>query len=173
MFSTAVLGASAAGMVKASFHVASTRKTTTLSSRTLGLKKGYAWTDFGCKFEDHLATTKYVPEDRLPPRYKTFDFFDKKDGVAISVKTFNTRTKARCVDPTQISNKICRYIDKTLDFEEYKLSGTLLTKDMIKGRKLELGIPTKTTPVQRQRILEVVEYGKSNGVEVIITEIEY
>jgi hypothetical protein len=39
MFSTAVLGASAPGMVKASFHVASKLKTTTLSSRTLGLKK--------------------------------------------------------------------------------------------------------------------------------------
>jgi hypothetical protein len=44
---------------------------------------------------------------------------------------------------------------------------------MIKGRRLELGIPTKTTPIQRQHIMEAVEFGKSEGVEVVITEIEY
>jgi filamentous hemagglutinin len=173
MFSTAVLGASAAGMVKAGFHTASKLKPTVLSSRTLGLKKGYAWTDFGCKFEDHLATTKYVPEDRLPPRFKTFDFFNKKDGVAISVKTMDTRTDRLRTNPKKVGEQIHEYIDITLKLEEYKLSGTLLTEDMIKTRKLELGIPTKTTPIQRQHILEAIEYGKSKGVEVIVTEIEY
>jgi hypothetical protein len=44
---------------------------------------------------------------------------------------------------------------------------------MIKGRRLELGIPAETTPIQRQHILEAVEHGKGKGVEIIITEIEY
>jgi hypothetical protein len=172
IYSAAVTGASAAGVVKSGFHFASKLKTTILSYKTLGLQKGYNWLDFGNKFEDHLATTKYIPEDRLPPRFKTFDFFDKKSGIATSVKTIDTRT-ASYTDPKAIKSKICEYIRNTVDFEEYKLDGTSLTKDMIKGHKLELGIPTETTPVQRQHILEAVEYGKSNGVEVIITEIEY
>jgi hypothetical protein len=173
IYSTAGLGVSAASMTKSSFHVASKLKTTVLSSRTLGLEKGYSRLDLGRKFEDHVAATKYVPEDRLPPGFKTFDFFNKKDGVAISMKTMDTRTDWACANPKEIGEKVCRYIEKTLDFEEYKLSGTLGTKDMIKGRKLELGIPTETTPAQRQHIQEAVEHGKSSGVEVIITEIEY
>ncbi|MDR1232926.1 MAG: hypothetical protein LBJ75_01540 [Puniceicoccales bacterium] len=173
IYSTAGLGASAAGMIKGNFHVASKLKTTVLSSRTLGLEKGYSRLDLGRKFEDHVAATKYVPADRLPPKFKTFDFFDKKDGVAISVKTMDTRTDRLRTNPNEIGEGIRRYIEKTLDFEEYKLSGTLITRDMIKGRKLELGIPTETTPIQRQHILEAIERGKSSGVEVIITEIEY
>ncbi|MDR1401961.1 MAG: hypothetical protein LBI81_03350 [Puniceicoccales bacterium] len=172
MYSATVAGASVAGMAKTGFHLASQWKTTVVSYKTLGLKKGYSWLDFGKKFEDHLAATKYVPGDRFPEHFKTFDFFDKENGIAISAKTLDTKANSYN-NPAKIGGTIRDYIKKTVDFEEHKLSGTSLTKDMIKGRKLELGIPTKTTPVQRQHIMEAVEFGKSEGVEVVITEIEY
>ncbi|MDR1233167.1 MAG: hypothetical protein LBJ75_02830 [Puniceicoccales bacterium] len=164
---------SSVSATKSSFHVASKLKTTVLSYKTLGLEKGYNWLDFGCKFEDHLATTKYASGDRLPPYFKTFDFFDKENGIATSVKTLDTRTDSLRAKPKDIGVRMRGYIKDISDFEEYKLSGTLVTKDMIKVRKLELGIPTDTTPIQRQHILKAIEHGKNKGVEVIITEIEY
>ncbi|MDR0742441.1 MAG: hypothetical protein LBE98_03185, partial [Puniceicoccales bacterium] len=125
----------------------------------------------GCKFEDHLAKTKYVG-NKLPKFFKTFDFFDEKNGIAISAKTMDTRTKSYA-NPADIGSKIRKYVKETANFEEYKLDGTSLEKDMIKGRRLELGIPTETTPIQRQHVLEAIEFGKSEGVEIIITEIKY
>jgi filamentous hemagglutinin len=152
MYSAALAGASVAGMAKTGFHLASQWKTTVVSYKTLGLKKGYNWLDLGNKFEDHLAATKYATGDRLPEYFKTFDFFDKENGIAISAKTPDTRSDYYS-NPAKIGGTIRGYIKETVNFEEYKLIGTSLTKDMIKGRKLELGIPTETSPIQRQHIM--------------------
>jgi hypothetical protein len=46
-------------MAKGGFHLAAKWKSSVVSYKTLGLKKGYSWTDFGKKFEDHLAATHH------------------------------------------------------------------------------------------------------------------
>ncbi|MDR0741846.1 MAG: hypothetical protein LBE98_00055, partial [Puniceicoccales bacterium] len=50
-----------------------------------GVNPNHPIMEDGCKFEDHLAKTKYVG-NKLPKFFKTFDFFDEKNGIAISAK---------------------------------------------------------------------------------------
>lgn len=55
----------------------------------------------GMSYEDAVART--LPSHaRLPKNFKTFDFYDRATGTAISVKTLNTTTPAKVADPKQI-----------------------------------------------------------------------
>lgn len=61
------------------------------------------------------------------------------------------------------------YVDKVSGFEGYRKAGEEITKDMIKQRELVVAIQQgKGTKEQMKVINEIIEYGKKQGVNVII-----
>ncbi|NTY41116.1 hypothetical protein FCJ57_33345 [Burkholderia diffusa] len=119
-------------------------------------------------WEDYLAT-QLPSESRLPPNFKTFDFYDPASGVATSAKTLDTMTAPKIADPTQVYSSLKGSIDAAANFSSYRLGPTSLTSNMITSRELEVAVPAGTTPAQWTQINNAVQYGANRGVKVTIT----
>lgn len=160
-----------------SLSVANAAAVTTHGSRNIlkNSQVGIHWGDDiakqGMPWENYVG--RNLPADaRLPPNFKTFDYFDSKTGTAISVKTLDTQTPSRVAKPKQIYSTMKNYIDKIVNFSGYRLSGKVLETDMIRQREIHLAIPAKTNAAQRTELQSIIEYGKTKNVEVKITEIQ-
>jgi filamentous hemagglutinin len=130
-----------------------------------GIKQqGYAWEDYLAKQMDARA--------RLPKNFKTFDFFDRTTGTAISAKTLNTQTTARLVEPKQIYYSLKRNVDKAAGFKDWSLSGAEVFAKDIKVRKLEVAIPSGTGRPQLQQIQKAIKYGEQQGINMNITVVK-
>ncbi|EFO0548539.1 hypothetical protein ACOCRI_004752, partial [Escherichia coli] len=57
-------------------------------------------------------------------------------------------------------------------FETYTLSKTLLDSSMISNREIQLAVPANTTKTQWTEINRAIEYGKSQGVTVKVTQVK-
>lgn len=120
-------------------------------------------------WEDYLAG-QLPSSSRLPPNFKTFDFYDIDSGNAISAKTLDTTTPSRLADPSRVYSSLKGNIDSVVNFDKpYTLSGTTLDPALITSRELQVAVPAETTPAQWQQIEQAIQYGKSNGVNVIVT----
>jgi filamentous hemagglutinin len=143
-----------------------------IDGRSIGLNWLGNWFDRGYAFEDYLAS-KLPANWRLPPRFKTFDFFG--DGKAISVKTLDTNTLSRITDPDLIRYQINGYVNNMINFVEAPYrngTGKILRDAEISSKELLLGIPANTSPTHMQQLAESIEYGSRNGVSVVITKIK-
>ncbi|MDR2107268.1 MAG: hypothetical protein LBO73_01970, partial [Holosporaceae bacterium] len=134
-----------------------------------GSKIGMSW--LGNRFERGYAFEKYVASElpaswKLPERFKTFDFFG--EGKAISVKTLDTNTLARIAKPETVRYTVNWYINKMLDFTEYRH----LKASKIISKELRLAIPANTSSMHMQQIMRSVQYGSDNGVKVVITKVK-
>ena len=123
----------------------------------------------GMPWENYLAGQ--LPDgSRLPPNFKTFDFYDLETGNAISAKTLDTTTASRSANPTRIYYSLKSNIDSALNFDTpYELDGFRLDPNSITSRELQVAVPPETTPVQWQQINRAIQYGQDNGVKVIVT----
>jgi filamentous hemagglutinin len=146
-----------------------------VSGESIGLSWSGNWFDRGYAFENYLATK--LPADwRLPPRFKTFDFFG--DGKAISAKTLNTNTLARIANPETVRYTVNGYINKMIDFTKYNRYSRELgkvvevTRDGISSMELHLAISANTSPIHMQQIMRSVRYGADNAVKVILTKVK-
>ena len=142
-----------------------------LPQSKVGIKWGKGIEGQGMPWEDYVGKGLST-NARLPKNFKTFDYFDRGTGTAISAKTLDTQTTARLSKPEQLYSTMKGYIDKTANFKSYELSGVPLRADMIKQREIHLAIPAQTNKEQRLQLQRVVEYGKSQNITVKITEIE-
>ncbi|HFC6123740.1 TPA: hemagglutinin, partial [Neisseria meningitidis] len=142
-----------------------------LSQSEVGIKWGKGIEGQGMPWEDYVGKGLSA-NARLPKNFKTFDYFDRGTGTAISAKTLDTQTTARLSKPEQLYSTMKGYIDKTVNFKSYELSGVPLRADMIKQREIHLAIPAQTNKEQRLQLQRVVEYGKNLNITVKITEIE-
>ncbi|HGH6605245.1 TPA: hemagglutinin, partial [Neisseria meningitidis] len=142
-----------------------------LSQSEVGIKWGKGIEGQGMPWEDYVGKGLSA-NARLPKNFKTFDYFDRGTGTAISAKTLDTQTTARLSKPEQLYSTMKGYIDKTANFKSYELSEVPLRADMIKQREIHLAIPAQTNKEQRLQLQRVVEYGKSQNITVKITEIE-
>ena len=61
----------------------------TIDLATTGIEWGKGIQGQGLPWEDYLGT-QLSAGSRLPPNFKTFDFFDETTGVATSAKTLDT-----------------------------------------------------------------------------------
>lgn len=111
------------------------------------------------------------PGAKLPYGFKTFDFFERRNGVAISAKTLDTNTIARINKPELVRYQINGYINKMVDFTEDRFE-RLPTREMITSMELHLGIPANTSKVHMQHTMHSVNYGAMNGVKVVITKVK-
>lgn len=128
------------------------------------MKQGMLW-------EDYVG--KSLPADaRLPKNFKTFDYYDGATKTATSVKSMDTQTMAKLANPNQVYGSIKGKIDAAAKFKEYALSGRELTPSMIFNREIQLVIPADTTKTQWAEINRAIEYGKSQGVKVTVTQVK-
>lgn len=125
----------------------------------------------GMPWEDFLEA-RLTPEVRLPQNYKTFDFYDRNSRLALSAKTLNTVTEARLNNPSSIYSTVKSHVDKAADFTDYSLREVDITSDMIQTRRIELAVPYQTTVAQWEHLSRVVEYGRTRGVDIVITRVK-
>ncbi|WP_431026450.1 DUF637 domain-containing protein [Halomonas sp. H5] len=141
-------------------------------SRTeTGMQWGRGIQGQGMPWEDFLASQLPVGS-RLPPNFKTFDFYDEASGVATSAKTLDTMTSAKRANPSQVFSSIRSNVDAAVNFSGYRLSGQSVTPDMITSERIEIAVPSGTTQAQFEQIDRAVQYGADRGVTVNITVIE-
>lgn len=125
----------------------------------------------GFTFEDYMAR-QLPPASRLPENFKTFDFFDARKGIAISVKTLNTQTAAKIRTPKEIYYSLKRDIDKAANYVSATKSGfTLKTSDIVRKDVL-VAVPKATTNQQWEHINNAIAYGKTKNVNVLITVVK-
>ena len=143
----------------------------TVSNSKVGIQWNNGIGKQGMPWENYVG--KNLPSDaRLPKNFKTFDYYDSRDGLAISAKTLDTQTASRMLKPRQIYSTLKNYIDKAANFKTYSLSSVKLNADTITRREIHLAIPAQTTKEQWQQINKAIEYGKTHGINVKVTEIK-
>jgi hypothetical protein len=122
----------------------------------------------GIPWEDYLATA--LPGVRKQVEGSTaFDLYKEAEQHAISAKTLDTLRMSYIKKPTEIYNKVKRYIDKA---DEYKpIKETDLDPQFIKSKSLHLGIQEYTSPVQWRQLRRARRYAKERGIPLIITRI--
>ncbi|GEM_PF-1818667 len=145
--------------------------TATVSAEKIGLVWGKDIQKQGMPWEDYVG--KSLPADaRLPKSFKTFDYYNGATKTAISVKSLDTQTLSRLNKPNQLYRSVKGNIDDVVNFEEYRVSGKILTSSMIKNKEIQLAIPANTTKIQWTEINRAVEYGKYQDVKVIVTQVK-
>jgi len=134
-----------------------------------GIQWGRGIKNQGMPWEDYLA--RQLPaETRLPANFKAFDFFDDISGVATSAKTLETLTPNRLAKPAEVFNAIRDHVEDAVKFESYNLKNVSLSAKDIVVRRVHVAVQEKTTPAQWKEIQKAIEYGKSRGVEVIVSK---
>lgn len=122
----------------------------------------------GLPWEDYLARTM-LKGSRLPPTFKTFDFFDERSGVATSAKTLDTMTAAKIANPEQIYYSLKRNIDDVLAYDKtHSIKEFDVDPNKIMRRELFVAVPQGTTATQWGQIEKAISYAqsRSNSSEV-------
>lgn len=145
--------------------------TATVSAADIGLKWGQENMKQSMPWENYVGTS--LPADaRLPQNFKTFDYYDGATKTAVSAKSLDTQTMAKLSNPNQIYSSIKGNIDAAAKFDIYTLSKTSLDSSIISNREIQLAVPTNTTKTQWTEINRTIEYGKSQGVTVKVTQVK-
>uniref|UniRef100_UPI0036D389FE endonuclease toxin domain-containing protein n=1 Tax=Pantoea sp. sgz302252 TaxID=3341827 RepID=UPI0036D389FE len=143
----------------------------TVSAAEVGMKWGQGNMKQGMPWEDYVG--KALPADaRLPQNFKTFDYYDGATKTAVSAKSMDTQTMAKLANPNQVYNSIKGNIDAAANFKGYTLSNTPLTPGMVSNKEIQLAVPASTTKTQWIEINRAIEYGKSQGVAVKVTQVK-
>ncbi|MNX72147.1 hypothetical protein D3C86_1034890 [compost metagenome] len=143
----------------------------TVDGTTTGIKWGVGIQEQGMPWENYLAS-QMSASSRLSVNFKTFDFYEAASGTAISAKTLDTTTAAKLANPGQIYSSLKGNIDSAAKFESYTLGNFSLNGSMINTRELRVAVPSETTSAQWVQINKAIEYGKSQGVKVTVTEVK-
>ena len=119
----------------------------------------------GLPFEDMLEKV-YGAANRLVENFKTFDFFDEANRIAVSAKTLNTETAARQANPMAVYNTIKGYVDKMAEFDGYRLLEDEVRSDQISTKILELAVPNGTSAAQWASIHKAADYAASKNIRL-------
>ncbi|EPU8562571.1 hypothetical protein ACVZYT_000267 [Yersinia enterocolitica] len=121
---------------------------------------------------ENYVGTQLPANTRLPKNFKTFDYYNPISRTAISVKTLDTTTAARVANPRQIYSSLKGNIDAVVSFKTYSLSKQPIDSSMISRREIQLAVPANTAKAQWTEINRAIEYGKSQGVNVMVTQVK-
>lgn len=145
--------------------------TATVKASEVGMQWGQGNMKQGMPWEDYVG--KSLPADaRLPQNFKTFDYYDGATKTAVSAKSLDTQTMAKLANPNQVYSSIKGNINAAAKFERSELSGQFLNSSRITNREIQLAIPASTTKAQWVEINRAIEYGKSQGVTVKVTQVK-
>jgi filamentous hemagglutinin len=153
--------------------IASTKNAAgTADQGATGIQWGKGIDGQGLPWEDYLAG-KLPADVRLPPNFKTFDFYDVETKVATSAKTLDTTTSAKVANPDQVYYSLKSNVDAVANFEGIeRLSGKIVNSGKITQRVVEVAILKGTTPLQWDQIAKAIQYGQDRGVIVKITVVK-
>jgi hypothetical protein len=98
------------------------------------------------------------------PNFPVIDAF--YNGVATSVKTMDIFAKKYIGNSTAIKKQILEYADKLAAFEGASWGGQTVTKNEIKKRVLEIGIPKGASESVINQIKEAVAIASKKGIKV-------
>ncbi|MDX7664341.1 endonuclease toxin domain-containing protein, partial [Enterobacter asburiae] len=145
--------------------------TATVKASELGMQWGQGNIKQGMPWEDYVGSS--LPSSaRLPQNFKTFDYYDVSTKTAVSAKSLDTQTMAKLANPNQIYSSIKGNIDAAAKFDTYTLSRKTIDSSMIANREVQLAVPATTTKTQWTEINRAIEYGKSQGVTVKVTQVK-
>ncbi|WP_333501874.1 VENN motif pre-toxin domain-containing protein, partial [Kluyvera genomosp. 2] len=145
--------------------------TATVSAADISLKWGQGNMKQGMPWEDYVGTS--LPTSaRLPQNFKTFDYYDVSTKTAVSAKSLDTQTMAKLANSNQVYSSIKGNIDAAAKFDTYTLSQKTIDSSMIVNREIQLAVPANTTKNQWTEINRAIEYGKSQGVTVKVTQVK-
>jgi filamentous hemagglutinin len=119
----------------------------------------------GFAYENALAKGVQAA-DRLPPNFKTFDFFEDTIRRATSAKTLDTTTLSRIADPRRVYSTLRRGVDAAADFGGYTLGDTELLPEQIDLRAIRAAVPLETNATQWEQIKRAIDYAKERGVQL-------
>lgn len=88
------------------------------------------------------------------------------------MKSLDTQTVSRLNKPNQLYSSVKGNIDAAAQFETYTLSRKTLNASMISNKEIQLAVPATTTKSQWAEINRAIEYGKSQGVKVTVTQVK-
>lgn len=168
------VGSAIRGLIKpgvAEIAVAAKATGGVVDRATTGIEWGKGIRGQGLPWEDYLGT-QLPAGSRLPPNFKTFDFFDRTTGIATSAKTLDTTTAAKIANPSQIYSSLKGNIDSAAGFAEYSLKDVTVSSSQITRRELQVAVPKATTSAQWDQINRAIEYGQGKGVTVRITRVD-
>ncbi|WP_192492132.1 hemagglutinin repeat-containing protein [Achromobacter sp. ACM03] len=168
------VGSAIRGLIKpgvAEIAVAAKATGGVVDRATTGIEWGKGIQGQGLPWEDYLGT-QLPAGSRLPPNFKTFDFFDRTTGIATSAKTLDTTTAAKIANPSQIYSSLKGNIDSAAGFAEYSLKDVTVSSSQITRRELQVAVPKATTSAQWDQINRAIEYGQGKGVTVRITRVD-
>ncbi|BBF85944.1 hypothetical protein DLM_2330 [Aquitalea magnusonii] len=156
---------------KATAFLSRNSATSTVEASKIGLQWGKGNMKQGMPWEDFVGTT-LPANSRLPQNFKTFDYYDRLSKTAISAKTLDTQTLAKLTKPNQLYSSIKSNVDAVAKFKPADLSGVTLTPAMIANREIRLAVPAQTNATQWLEINRAVEYGKTLGIKINITQVK-
>ena len=170
--------AGASALAKGSTRLASKQiekfrlpKIATVNQSATGIKWGQGISQQGMPWENYVGT-QLPANTRLPKNFKTFDYYNPISRTAISVKTLDTTTAARVANPRQIYSSLKGNIDVVAKFNTHTLSDVNLNPSLIASREVQLAVPFNTTKAQWAEISRAIEYGKSQSVNVMVTQVK-
>ena len=136
-----------------------------------GIRWGGPIKEQGGPWEDHLELPGHLGE-RTPDSFKTFDFWDRPEGIATSAKTLDTRAPRYVDRPSRIYGALKRYIDQIDRFDGDIKRDIEIRPEQIDQKRLELAIPDGTTPEQFTQIQRAIDYAESLGIDVEVSRVQ-
>jgi filamentous hemagglutinin len=125
----------------------------------------------GFKLEDIYADNFSSAGDKLPPGFKTFDFYNKETGAATSLKSVDLTSKTY-QDANRLSKRLSGFVNSAAHFTNYTRSGYLLDSSRIASRSVVVVIPAAQVSMdQVDALYNAYEYGVSKGVSVQFLEV--
>ncbi|EKN4745768.1 hypothetical protein FG466_000560 [Yersinia enterocolitica] len=146
-------------------------KIATVNQSETGIKWGQGISQQGMPWENYVGT-QLPANTRLPKNFKTFDYYNRISRTAISVKSLDTTTAARVANPRQIYSSLKGNIDEVAKFNSHTLSGETLKRSMITNKEIQLAVPALTNKTQWTEINRAIDYGKNQGVNVMVTQVK-
>jgi filamentous hemagglutinin len=103
--------------------------------------------------------------------FKVFDHYHPETGIATSTKTLDTASKTY-QNPANINRQLNKYVDDMVKFPGDGKGDFVITNSDISSKQMQLGIPHHATPAQLQAISQSIEYGRSQGITIIVTKVK-
>lgn len=107
--------------------------------------------------------------ENLPPNYPGIDVWDASTQTGTSIKSIDLRARTY-QDHRALERRIKGYVDDLDAFNGAVSHGINTTG--IKKKRLDIVVPAGATKDQRLAIARARQYGKSKGIEVVVTETE-
>ncbi|MDI6439811.1 hypothetical protein QL195_04870, partial [Cronobacter dublinensis] len=109
---------------------------------------------------------------QITEKFRTFDYYDPVTKTAVSAKSLDAQTAPKLNNPKAVYYSIKGNIDAAAKFDEASLSRKVLDSSMISNKEIQLAVPASTTKAQWVEINRAVEYGKSRGIKVTVTQVK-